>query len=200
MLSFLLQAVDETYVSNGRLFTFFLLIACKMLNVFLLSPSFLKEWFMFYLIVVGCFPVRECGKCYSYSVFLVYSCKHSPAWYPVHLVAAIVTLPVAFLKFCASGLLKLCGFSKHRYCVDIACSSLLIMLVMLCWPKLHINCFMCSVLQFKDELFLILNTLIFCHLNLCIEFFLGSHCEIFPVTSMKTNIHIYIYGGKKRWD
>lgn len=100
---------------------------------------------------------------------------------------------MAFLRLCASGLVKQCGFSKHRYCVDTACSLLLIMSVMLCWPKLHINYFICSVLQFKDELFLILDTLMFCHLNLCIQIFLGSHCEIFPETSKKTNIHIYIY-------
>lgn len=148
------------------------------------------------MIVIGCFTVSQCGKYYSYTIFLVYSCKCSPAWYPVHSVAAVVTLPAAFLRLCASGLVEQCGLSECRYCVGIACSSL-IMSVMLCWPKLHSNCFMCSVLQFKDELFLILNTLIFCHLNSHIEIFLGSHCEMCPETSKKPNIPKSFYGGKK---
>lgn len=126
---------------------------------------------MLYLIVIGCFTVSQCGKSYSCSISSVSSCKCSPAWYPVHLMAAVVTLPVALLRLCASGIVKQHGFSKCRCRVGAACSSLLIVLVMLCWPKLNINCFVCSVFQIKDELFLFLNTLIFCHLNLHIEIF-----------------------------
>lgn len=172
-----MQEVDETCFSNSKLFTLFLLIACKILNVFLLSLFFWRNN-LFYLIAISCFTVSQCGKCYSYSISVVHSCKCSLAWYSERLMAAVVTLPVTLLRWCASGIVKQCGLCRVGYCVGIACFSLLIISAMLRWPKLHINCFMCSVLQFKDEQFLILNTLIFCHLNLHIGIFLGSHCKI----------------------
>lgn len=129
LLSFVLQAVDETYVSNGRLFTLFFLNCMWNIKCIFVVSVFFGE--MVYFIpdshrLFYCQPVWK-------KLFLQHILsKCSPVWYPVHLMAAVVTLAMALLGLCAFGVVKQCGFSECRYCISIACSSLLIVFIMLC--------------------------------------------------------------------
>lgn len=121
-----------------------------------------RSCFLLHLLVIGCFTVSQCRKCYWTFLqhilslrFLVQSSMVPCAPYGSSSYTALQIYP----RLCASGLEKQYGLSKHRCCVGwTVCSSLLITLIMFRQPKLHINCFIYSVLQFKDELLLILSS------------------------------------------
>lgn len=157
----LLQAVDAKQVSNCRLFTLFFLGARNFLNAFLSTFFFLQKLFFASSdshSLVYSQPMQKMllDGLMAYSQFKAVSVAHGILRTLFRQQLCCVQLCP---RLCAFGLDKQFGLAKDRYCVGwMVCSLLLMLGVMFCWPKLCMNCFICSVLQFNDELLLVLSS------------------------------------------